>query len=73
MKTEEKQKLIAEEIKKVSKSIRRFRDGPLSDRCVVVLLHDSTGLPMGTIKDVLAGIEGLEDYYLNADRDWETF
>lgn len=64
MTTEEKQKEIAEEIRKISKSIRRFRDGPLTDRCVVVLLHDATGLAKGTIRDVLKGIESLEETYL---------
>ena len=67
MKTDEKLNQIAEEIKKLSKSIRRFRDGPLTDRCVVVLLHDATGLPMGTIREMLDGIESLESTYLNEE------
>lgn len=72
MKTSEKVDEIAAEIKRISEAMRRFRDGPLNDRCIVVLLHDATKIPKQQIKKVLNGLSGLEDVYLSASsrEDW---
>ena len=68
MTTDDKLKQIAKEIKMISASMRRFRDGPLSRRCIEVLLKDTTGIPLTTIKKVLDGVDALEDEYLNETR-----
>ena len=62
--TTEKQNEIAEEIRKLTKAIRVFRDGPLSERCILILLRDITGLSLSDIKNVLDGIDSLEDHFL---------
>ena len=67
MRTDEKLKQIESEIKKLSASMRRFRDGPLNRRCVVVLLKDATGLGLSEINAVLDGLEALEERYLSHD------
>ena len=64
MTTDEKLDQIADEIRKVSEAMRRFRDGPLKKRAVVLLLEDATGVPRSTITKVLDGLNALEDKYL---------
>lgn len=64
MTTDEKLDQIAEEIRRVSKAMRRFRDGLLNRRCVAVLLRDATGLGLNDIYTVIDGMESLEDKYL---------
>lgn len=64
MTTDEKLNQIADEIRRVSRSIRRFRDGPLTRRCIGVLLRDATGLGLGEIYAVMDGLESLEGKYL---------
>lgn len=55
---------IAKEIRVLSESIRRFRDGPLTDHCIVVLLQDVTKIPRKQIKMVLEGMSNLDEYFL---------
>lgn len=64
MTNEQKLEQIAAEIRRVSQSIRDLRDGPLSDRCICVLVKDVTGIPMTKIRQVLDGLEALEEIYL---------
>lgn len=58
---------IAEEIKKVSDSIKALKNGPLEERAIIVLLHDYTGLPKNVIKKVLSGAEDLAQFYLKEE------
>lgn len=55
---------IAEEIRSLSERMRKFNDGPLKRRAVVILLKDITGLNQGQINAVLDGLEALEDHFL---------
>lgn len=64
MTTDEKLNQIADEIRRVSKAVRRFRDGPINRRCVGVLLRDATGLGLNDIYAVMDGLESLEERYL---------
>lgn len=67
MKTKDKANDIAKEIKKLADAMRRFRDGPLNERCLLVLLKDVTGLPLATIKTVLEGASELDTYFLKGE------
>jgi len=62
--TIDKTKEIAEEVRKLSASIRRFRDGPLNNRCILLLLRDVTGLGMNEIDAVLKGAADLDKKFL---------
>ena len=55
---------LALEIMKVSQGVNAIRAGELSDRALIVLLHDCTRLNKETIKDVLDGIASLEQIYI---------
>lgn len=62
--TAEKTEEVAEEIRKLSASIRRFRDGPLNQRCITILLRDITGLGLNEINAVLNGAAELDKKFL---------
>lgn len=64
MNTNQKTDEIAEEIRKLSEAMRRFRDGKLNQRCILILLRDVTGLGMAEIKAVLDGAAGLDERFL---------
>lgn len=64
MTTNEKTEEIAEEIRKLSASIRRFRDGSLNQRCISILLRDVTGLKLIDINAVLDGAAELDKHFL---------
>ena len=72
MTTDDKLNQIAEEIRKVSIAMRRFRDGPLKRRAVVVLLKYATGLAVRDIELVLDGLDGLEQKYLKPEKKAAT-
>ena len=66
-KAEIKLEKIAAEIRRISRAMRRFNNGPVTRRCVAVLLKDQTGLGLVDINKILNGIEALEDKYLHEE------
>lgn len=56
--------ILASSIKKIAESFKRMRKAGLSDRAIVVLLHDASGVGKPAIKDVLMGLDSLEKLYL---------
>lgn len=72
MKTEEKLEMVRDEIRKLTKAIRKFRDGPLNEKAILVLLSNVTKLPQSTISKVLDGVEDLEDFFLKEVDDEES-
>ena len=60
--------VLAEEIVKVSKAASELLATRLNRRALLVLLHDSTGVPMRTIEKVLEGASELESTYVKRGR-----
>lgn len=60
--------ILAESIMKVADGFEKIQKSGLSDRALIALLKDATGLGRGEIKAVLAGLESLKAFYL---RDWK--
>lgn len=58
---------IEEASRRIARAVDRFRSGELNDRAIVVLLHDSTGLPKKTIELCLSGIAKLPEHFLKQD------
>jgi len=56
--------IIAQSIEKCAQGFDRMKKSGLSDRAIVALLKDATGMGAGDIKTVLAGLESLRRYYL---------
>ena len=56
--------ILAQSIKKISDSFKRMKAAGLSDRAIVVLLHDASGIGKPAIKCILAAMEDLERLYL---------
>ena len=56
--------VIAAAVEEIAAGMRRMRAGRLNDRALVLLLHHSTGVPQCVIRQVIAGLEGLEVQYL---------
>jgi 2-phosphoglycerate kinase len=60
--------VVASSIKKIAESFARMKKAGLSDRAIVLLIHDASGVGKPAVKDVLAGIDQLAKLYL---RDWK--
>ncbi len=56
--------IIAEDICTIAEGMRAIRKGRLNEKALIVLLCHDTDLGVGTIKTVLASLDGLEDTYL---------
>lgn len=56
--------VIAQSIKKVADSVRRLRGSGLTERAIIVLLRDASGVAKGEIEQVLRGLDKLEKLYL---------
>ena len=57
---------LADDIKGISRGMTKALDSGLTRRCLVILIHHSTGspkVPMKTIEAVLDSIERLEENY----------
>lgn len=48
----------------ISRSVRDMRAGRLTDKAIITLVHDDTGIPKRTINAVITSLEYLERTYL---------
>lgn len=62
--TETPDAILANCIAHISRSVRDLRAGRLTDKAIVTLVHDDTGIGKGTIKTVIDSLEHLERTYL---------
>lgn len=56
--------IIAQSIKRIADSTRRMRGSGLTQRAILALLKDATGMNKSEIERVLTGLESLEKLYL---------
>lgn len=56
--------IIAQSIKRIADGFQRMKKSGLSERAIVVLLHDASGVGKPAIKDVLYALGSLEKMYL---------
>jgi hypothetical protein len=56
--------IIADAIVEISKGIKAIRNTRLSERAILVLLRDATGLSLNEIRRVLGALDDLEKMYL---------
>lgn len=56
--------ILAQSIVNLSEGMKKIQDSILTERAILVLLKDLTGLPQKDIKAVLDGLAGLEKTYL---------
>lgn len=61
--------IVALSIKRIADGYQRMKKAGLSERAIVLLLHDASGVGKPAIKDVLYALENLKKLYL---RDWKT-
>ena len=57
--------IIAKSIKKIADAYKRMKSAGLSERCIVLLLHDYSHVGKPDIKDVLKAMSELEKMYLS--------
>jgi len=56
--------ILANCIAHISRCMRDLRAGRLTDKAIVTLVHDDTGISKRIIKDVILSLESLERTYL---------
>jgi hypothetical protein len=56
--------IIAESIVKIADGFEAMNKSKLTEKAVIILLQHSTGLPMGTIKQVLNAAQDLKRDYI---------
>jgi hypothetical protein len=56
------QEVMAKALVDLSRAAEKILMGPLTERALLVLLNDATGVPMKTIKQVLFGTQSLFTY-----------
>jgi len=61
-KTESKE-ILAEAIVNIGNAAKKLNDSGINKTAIIVLLHDKTKLPKGTIKLVLDSLPQLERWY----------
>jgi 2-phosphoglycerate kinase len=54
----------AESIKEISEAVRKLRAGRLTDRAIILLIHDHCGVGKPAIKAVLDGMQTLSKRYI---------
>lgn len=59
--------LMREDLYKLQEIVERMEDSGLRNDTIVVLLHDHTKLPKGTIKKVLAGLKEIPLKYFKEE------
>lgn len=59
--------LMREDLYKIQDTITRLTNSGLRHDTIVILLHDHTKLPKGTIKKVLAGLEEIPLKYFKEE------
>lgn len=55
---------IADEVEILANAMKQLNNSRLSDRMILLLLKDATGLRMGDIKKVLKALPNLSKWYL---------
>jgi len=64
---EESVEILAKSIVEISEGFEAFKNGPVTERTLILLLHDYIGaasISKGDIKKVLNAIPQLKGYYL---------
>lgn len=56
--------VMAQAVVDISAAAKKLLAGPLTERAVLVLIHDATGVPLRTIREVLVGASNLAALYV---------
>lgn len=59
----ESTEILAAAIVRISEGVQKLRDSGINEKGIVALLHDATGLPKGTIQNVLDAQRRLASWY----------
>ncbi len=56
--------IMAESIKEISDGIKKMRSGKLTDRAIILLIHDHCNVSFKDIKSVMDSMQELSSIYL---------
>lgn len=60
--------ILAESIVEISNAVKKMRNGGLTDRAIILLIHDSSSVGKPAIKAVLDSMETLSEKYIRKNK-----
>ena len=59
--------VLASSIKEIADGVKKLRSGKLNEKCLLLLISNSSGVGKKEVKMVLDALEDLENQYLKQD------